>query len=175
MQQVVPIYENYGAYRPRTNARRIVTYLLTTVESNYLQGLGSIVLSSQTVLSRKKRRQKNWRLGRKISTSQTLGYYQGACNGKPAFIDLYIDKIFAEVPAWAKCFPVVAFFVISAVFFHELGHHIHHTRRPEFKEPEGVADEWSKKLSVRAIRKRYWYLRPFLPKIARTIAHMVRR
>jgi hypothetical protein len=91
--------------------------LLTTVEPNYLQGLGSIVLSSQTDLSRKKRRQKNWRLGRKISTSQTLGYYQRAWNGKPAFIDLYIDKIFAEVPAWTTCFPMVAFFVISAVFF----------------------------------------------------------
>jgi hypothetical protein len=149
--------------------------LLTTVEPNYLQGLGSIVLSSQTDLSQKKRRQKNWRLGRKISTSQTLGYYQRAWNGKPAFIDLYIDKIFAEVPAWTTCFPMVAFFVISAVFFHELGHHIHHTKRPEFKEPEGVADEWSKKFSVRAIRKRYWYLRPFLPNIARAVTQLFER
>jgi len=46
------------------------------------------------------------------------------------------------------------------VLFHEIGHHMHRTRAPEFKEREDVADSWEKRLSRVFFRKRYWYLMP---------------
>jgi hypothetical protein len=48
----------------------------------------------------------------------------------------------------------------AKVLYHEIGHHIHKTSRPEFHEREDVADSWKHKLVRRFARKHYWYLRP---------------
>jgi hypothetical protein len=50
----------------------------------------------------------------------------------------------------------------GAVLFHEVGHHIHRTIRPEHKEKEDVADLWAKRLIGNFIRKKYWYALPVL-------------
>jgi hypothetical protein len=62
----------------------------------------------------------------------------------------------------------VAFTVIGRVLFHELGHHIHLTTRPEFKEKEDVADDWSKRLMRNAVRRRHRFMRPFIRPAAST-------
>lgn len=49
---------------------------------------------------------------------------------------------------------------ILETFFHELGHHIHRVHRPKYEGPENIADKWSKKLSGKFMRDRYWYLFP---------------
>jgi hypothetical protein len=171
----VLIYQNYGSCLPKVNAKKVVCHLLGTVPSKYLVGLGSITLSSQTELSRKERRQAHWSRGKKLSTRRIRGYYRRAWNGQPAFIELYVDKIYETVPLWAARIPIVAFAVLGDVLFHEIGHHIHYTTRPEFKEKEDVADEWSKKLLANAVRKRYWYVAPVLGALARTAWFFVRR
>jgi hypothetical protein len=171
----IPIYENYGSYKPKVNGPRIVSDLLETVPSKYLVGLGSIVLSGQTQLPRHERRKAHWSRGRKFRTSRVLGYYRGPWKGQSAFIELYIDKIYAGVPMWAARIPIVAFLVMAAVLFHEIGHHIHDTIRPEYKEKEAVADEWSKKLLGNAVRKQYRYVAPFLRPLARTALFFIRR
>ncbi|OGW31122.1 MAG: hypothetical protein A2088_05855 [Nitrospirae bacterium GWD2_44_7] len=51
--------------------------------------------------------------------------------------------------------------IFGDVLFHELGHHIHHTMSPKFKEREDVAEEWSKKLFREYNRNRYSYLKTF--------------
>ena len=56
----------------------------------------------------------------------------------------------------------VAALDFSEVLFHELGHHIHRLHRPEYEGRENVADKWSKKLSTRHLRSRYWYLIPLI-------------
>jgi len=48
------------------------------------------------------------------------------------------------------------------VLFHEIGHHIHETIRPQHDEKEDVADTWAGKLNANFIRKRYWYALPVL-------------
>lgn len=140
----------------------MVEKLLGSVDPEYLQGLGSIVLSSQTQLARKGRRGKFWSRGRKLSVSRVLGYYAQSWKGQPAYIELYVDKIFLQVPGWLFHIPTIEFFLVGHVFFHELGHHLHKTKYPEFKEKEDVAEEWRKKLTKIAFRKRYPYLVPFL-------------
>ncbi len=52
--------------------------------------------------------------------------------------------------------------VLANVLYHELGHHIHYTLRPEHRERENVADEWASRLGAHFVRKKYWYLRPLI-------------
>lgn len=63
------------------------------------------------------------------------------------------------MPLWLPLLRNIGF---GLVLFHELGHHIHHTIRPEYTEKEDVAENWAAKLTVNLIRKRYWYLVPLL-------------
>jgi hypothetical protein len=151
----IPIHEHYGEFKPNLNVRRIIEKLLDSVDPEYLQGLGSIVLSSQTQLPRRGRRKKFLSRGRKHPVSSVLGFYRQSWKGKPASIELYVDKILAQAPGWWAHFPLVGFFLFAHVLFHELGHHLHKTRRPEFKEREDVAEGWEKKLTKIAFRKRY--------------------
>jgi hypothetical protein len=169
LKPVIAIYENYGTYKPSVNARKIVEDLLASVDPDYLQGLGSIAISSQTDLPRKKRRQKFLSRSRKYEMSNVQAYYQRPWKGQPAFIELYVDKILAGVPGFFVRLPMVGFFSIGKVLFHELGHHIHRTKHPEFKEREDVADEWSKKLLKIAVWKRYKYAVPFLHPVVRIL------
>lgn len=159
---MIPIYENYGFYKPRMNVRKMVDELLMEVAPEYLQGLGSIVLSSQTRLPRKDRRKKFLSRGRKIPSSDVLGFYSQSWKGRPAYIELYVDKILAQAPSWILYIPMARFILIASVLYHELGHHLHKTQYPEFKEKEDVAEEWRRKLTKAAIRKRYRYVMPLM-------------
>ncbi len=76
-----------------------------------------------------------------------------------------MDQIVRPLPRWALWFPILKRFALAQTLYHELGHHIHYTIRPEYKEKEDVADEWGKKLGGVFFRRKYWYLIP----IARTI------
>jgi hypothetical protein len=49
------------------------------------------------------------------------------------------------------------------VVFHEVGHHIHYTTRPEYREKEDVADTWMRKLKKQYLRRKYAWLIPLLP------------
>lgn len=162
LKPAIPIYENYGAYKPNLNVRRMVANLLDSVGPEYLQGLGSIVLSSQTQLPRQGRRKTFLSRGRKLTVSRVTGFYRQSWKGQPACIELYVDRILASAPGWRAHIPTAGFFLFSNVLFHELGHHLHKTRRPEFKEREDVAEEWRKKLTKIAFRKRYPFAMPFL-------------
>lgn len=46
---------------------------------------------------------------------------------------------------------------LGFVLFHEIGHHIHETQRPEFREPENIADRYAWQLMGRLVIRR-WYL-----------------
>lgn len=54
----------------------------------------------------------------------------------------------------------------APTLFHEIGHHIHKTARPEFREREDVAEDWEGKLSRRYFWRRYWYLMPIIYPVA---------
>jgi hypothetical protein len=162
MKPTIAIYENYGTYKPSLNVRRIVEKLLDSIDPNYLQGLGSIVLSSQTQLSRKGRRKKFLSRGHTFPVATIRGFYQQSWQGQPAHIELYVDKILAPASGWKAHIPTACFFLIGNTLFHELGHHLHKTKHPEFKEREDVAEEWRKKLVKIAFRKRYPFAMPFV-------------
>jgi hypothetical protein len=50
--------------------------------------------------------------------------------------------------------------MLGEIIFHEIGHHIHATTQPEYREREDVADEWQRRLLRAYLRRHYGYLRP---------------
>ena len=118
----IPVYENFGSYKPRINAAKIVRDLLRTVPPEYLRGLRSVVVSSQTALSRDQRRKKTRSRGRKVARDQILGYYHPAWLGQMAYIELYVDRICLRLPWPLPWIPIVRHIAVGRVLFHEIGH-----------------------------------------------------
>lgn len=141
----------------------IVRVLLTYVPAQYLVGLKTIVLTSHGALSHDKRRRKLWSRRRKVPMYHVLGCYHQAWKGNPAWIDLFVDRIVAcyAFPLMFRL-PLLPYMPVGSVLYHEIGHHIHKTSRPEFQEREDMADKWKDRLTRRFLRRRYWYLMPLL-------------
>ena len=70
--------------------------------------------------------------------------------------------------------PMLRDIVFGHVLFHEIGHHIHNTVRPEYDQKEDVADKWAGKLNGDFVRKKYWYALPILIPVL-TVYKFIRR
>jgi hypothetical protein len=154
------IVEAYRDYDPPCDVKRIITVLLRYVPSESLLGLGSIVLTNSSALPRDGRRQKTWSRGRKVRIADALGLYYRTTRHSEASIRIFVDNILRRYPKrlfWIRPLLNLQF---SDVLYHEVGHHIHATRRPEFREKEDVADKWKAKLNRNFLSSRYWYLFP---------------
>jgi hypothetical protein len=158
----VRINEAYRDYTPPINATALVNELLRTVPQKYLTGLDCIVLTNESGLSRKDRVGRVWSRKRKVDKSRVLGRYHGSSRNQSPYIELRVDKIAACLKGAPLHIPFLREVVFGHILFHELGHHIHRTIRPEHTEKEDVADEWAGKFNVNFIRKKYWYGLPVL-------------
>lgn len=156
--QIVEAYKNYS---PPFDASKTVQLLLLYVPTDYLLGLRTIVLTNQGALSHDRRRRKSLSRGRKYSMDKVLGSYHQAWKGELAWIQIFVDRIIANMPKGTVRVSLLRNIAFADVFYHEIGHHIHKTSRPEFREREDVADSWKRRLVGRLARKRYWYLYPF--------------
>jgi hypothetical protein len=160
MMTDVKVIENFRGYEPPVRTVSSVKRLLASVAEEHLHGLGAIVLTNRSSLNHSRRRARSRSRGKKLALDQIRGFYHQARNGESAWIEIFVDGALDGVPKLALLIPVVCEAFLSEVLFHELGHHIHKTGRPEYREREDVADDWKKKLSRAYFRKRYWYLRP---------------
>lgn len=158
----IKVNEAYRNYAPPVNATAIIQKLLRTVPEKYLKGLHCVVLTNENALSRKDRVGKIWSRKRKVHKSQVLGLYHHGSRSSLPYIELRVDKIVADTEKWGISIPFIRDIVFGHVLFHELGHHIHNTIRPEHTEKEDVADTWAGKLNANFIRKTYWYGVPVL-------------
>lgn len=153
----IKIREFYNGFVPPGYARRLVSRLLFTVPAKYTIGLDSVVLTNQSGAPRRSRLGKVRSRGRRLPQDRVLGRYHCAHKGQPAWIELYVDKISAGI-APHKWLPFARTACFGGVLFHEIGHHVHTTVRPEFREKEDVADDWGKKLMANYFGKHYWYV-----------------
>jgi hypothetical protein len=156
-ESAIRISEAYRDYAPPVNATAIVRKLLSTVPEKYLKGLDCIVLTNESALSRKDRVGKIWSRKRKVHKSRVLGLYHHGSGSSSPCIELRVDKIVAALKGPSLRIPFLRDVVFGYVLFHELGHHIHSTVRPQHTEKEDVADTWAGKLGANFIRKTYWY------------------
>jgi hypothetical protein len=156
------VVDNYRDFEPPANFRKLLEDLLDAVPAKYFVGLENIVLANQSALTRNQRRQKIWSRNRKIRLADARGCYYRATKSSPATVWLYVDNILRSEEPWFRRLPILRYYALATVLFHEIGHHIHAVHKPVFEGKENVAEDWSKKLFGRFCRLRYWYLRPFV-------------
>jgi hypothetical protein len=168
---MIPIHENYKAYRPPRQVLSTVSKLMGEIPAGYLSDLESVVLTNSTAIGRGK----NMRIaGRKHAPNQYLGFYHPAWKGQRAWIEIVVDNVvtasFGQGDFRFLCHvPVLRNMAFGSVLYHEVGHHLHKATGALAAGDESGADAWRDRLIVRYFRKRYWYLVPFLG-LARRVA-----
>ena len=153
----VSIREFYNDFAPPRYVRHLVSRLLFSVPSKYTVGVDAVVLTNQSGAPRRWRLGKVTSRGRRFPQDRVRGRYHHAYKGSPAWIELYVDKLVAGLSSY-RFVPLVRTAIFGKVLFHEIGHHVHTTIRPEFREKEDVADNWGKKLMANYFRTHYWYV-----------------
>jgi hypothetical protein len=169
----VAIREFYSGYRPPRSAFSIVQKLIRSVPEKYLRGLDCVVLTNQSGLSRRDRLGKVTSRGRRHPQSGVTGRYHHAQRGEKAWIELFVDKI-EEGTSRISWVPLLREIFFGMVLFHEIGHHIDYTVKPEFREKENVADDWAKKLYGNFFRREHRYLLPIRKPLARLLMAVAR-
>ena len=161
--QIPRVVAHFSGYTPPFNPIPIVERMLASVPSKYLIGLEEIVLTNSSGLSRKRRRSVTKARNRKVRIAEARGLYHPEWNNKPAWIEIFVENTLKryEKRWWTKL-SFVREAEISDVLFHEIGHHIHFTIRPEYREQEDVADIWKVRLGRNYLRGRHPILRAIL-------------
>ena len=153
------IEERYAEYRPPFDVTKVVQELLAPVPEKYTRGLKKVLLVDSGSLGRRDRVGKVWSRKRKFAKQAVRGMYHPDRNAP--WIEIRVDRTteaWKGMPRWLFWLPLIRYIVIAEIFYHELGHHIHYTVRPEFREREDVAEVWRRKLSSNFIRAKYPHL-----------------
>jgi hypothetical protein len=152
MAEVVEAYRDYAA---PCDARATVEDLLASVPSEQAGGLRRVILTNAAALTGRRKRGWSWHRGKKVRHQHVRGMYHRETRGQPASVELFVDQICGDTPDWALRSRLVRSLTFAPTFFHEVGHHIHATTKPEHREPEDVADEWKRALTQRHLRRRH--------------------
>lgn len=161
--QCPAVITNFSGYTPPFDAVPIVESMLASVPPKYLIGLSEIVLTNASGLPRKLRRSMTRARKHKVKIVEAGGLYHQAWHGNQAWIEIFVDNILKrwEKGWWLKISRIREI-LLGDVLFHEIGHHIHFTIRPEYKEKEDVADSWKVRLKRQYNRVHHKWLRTFL-------------
>ena len=157
----IEIKEHYKS-KPPVNARKVVQSLLAGIPQKYLGGLKTVVLCDSTTLSHDRRREKVWNRKKKTLLRKAGGVYHHATKQEPAWIEIFVDNVISKYQArlYLKI-PFLRDLIFADTVYHEIGHHIHRTKFPEYKETENVAEQWEKRLKRHYFLRKYWYI--FIP------------
>ncbi len=146
----------FSDYEPPFDAVPIVQRMLRSVPQKYLVGLREVVLTNASGLPRRLRRSVTKSRGRKVRFDKTAGLYHPAFNGRAAWIEIFLDNTLRGWErGWWLRIPLIRESKLADVLFHEIGHHIHFTCRPEHREKEDVADVWLVRLRDNYNRQRF--------------------
>jgi hypothetical protein len=152
-----------SGYKPPFDISRTIDRMLASVPSRYLVGLSEIVLTDRGELPRKRRRGVTYSRKKKVRILQARGMYHPASKATRAWIEIFVDATVKpwEKGLWSKI-PLIRELDLGQVLFHEIGHHIHYTVRPEYREKEDVVDVWKVRLERNYYRQRFSFLKvPF--------------
>ena len=171
----VKIREAYEVYKPSFPVAKTVRKMLLGIPQKYLNGIGTVVVRDYESYNRKRKRQKYRGKKEKLKLNECRGFYHAACGGEPAWIELIIDKIIPDGQRMVWKIPFIREMRISQALYHEIGHHLHETVAPEYKEKENVADEWERKLSYYYFYHRYGYILVPLSWLARPFKKTIKK
>ena len=153
----IEVREFYNGYSPPRYVLGLVVRLLVSIPAKYTNGLDAVVLTNQSGAPRRERLGKVTSRKHRVTQADVCGRYHAERQGKAAWIEIYVDKI-ASALRYAPPVPFGRTLCFGKVLFHEVGHHIHTTVKPEFREKEDVADDWGKKLTRNYLVEHYWYV-----------------
>jgi hypothetical protein len=167
---VITIREDYRTYAPPKWVRRTIERLLSSVHESHLTDLSAIVLTDVA-------KRKHARRSRRNRRYDSLGSYHAAWRGERAWIELVVDEIAKELPMPLDKLQLPRDLAFGRVLFHEVGHHLHITRRGIGRTGESSAEAWEIRLSRIHIGRCYGYLRPLIPlfRIARKLVAVLSR
>ncbi len=173
------VIANFSDYSPPFDPVPVVEKMLASVPAKYLIGLSEIVLTNSSGLSRQRRRSTTRSRKRKVKIVEAHGLYHAAWNGDRAWVEIFVDNTLMHwEKGWWLSFGFLRESLLGNVLFHEIGHHIHATVQPEFREREDVADIWMVRLRLEYGRVQYPWLKvilyPFRP-IVRTLCNWAYR
>ena len=154
----VEVTESYKAYTPPVDIAPIVRSLIRYVPEKCLPGLSRVVLTNSSGLSRQERREQTWSRGRKTHIADAHAYYHKVSTVGPARIEIFVDNVTNSCGPQLLRLPLIRDYIVANTLYHEIGHHIHQTIRPEHTDPETAADRWGAQLTAHFFRRRYWYL-----------------
>jgi hypothetical protein len=150
------VIASFRDYQPPFDPAPIVRRMLESVPEKYLLGLGKVVLTNASGLPRKRRRSTTKSRRRKVRVIETRGLHHPAFDGGRAWIEMFVDNTLRGWEnGWWLRIPLVHEGKIGDVLFHEIGHHIHFSSRPEYREREDVADVWKVRLQNQYTKKRF--------------------
>jgi hypothetical protein len=165
---------SFSDYSPPFDVSSLVEQMIESVPPRYLLGLREVVLTNKIGLSRSRRRSVTKSRGRKVKVLQARGLYHPTWKGKQAWIEVFVDSTLSGYEkGWSRWLLVFGYFrenEIGRVLFHEIGHHIDATHRPEFREKEDIADDWSTRLMRAWLRRE----RPLLRRMLRLFIPILR-
>ena len=157
------VQTSFSGYEPPFDPAPIVQRMLDSVPKRYLVGLGEVVLTNASGLPRKLRRRVTKSRSRQVRFDKAAGLYHPAFNGKPAWIEIFVDNTLRGWESgWWLRIPLIREGKLADILFHEIGHHIHFTCRPEHREKEDVADVWKVRLGRNYSRKRFRLMTGFV-------------
>ena len=153
----------FSGYEPSFNMVKMSQRIVDSVPEEYLQGLTEIVLTNTGALSRERRRSVTKARGRKVRIKEARGLYHPASQQRGAWIEIFVDKTLTGWGnSWLGRTRWVCEAELSDLLFHEIGHHIHFTVRPEYREKEDVADAWKVRLQRNYIQQHYRLIRSLI-------------
>jgi len=151
--QVISTFEGYT---PPFDPVPIVERMLKSVQPKYLVGLQKVVLTNASNLPRSRRRAATKSRKRKIRILEARGLYHQAWGGEQAWIEIFLDNTLKQCERrWWTRLGFLREAEIADVLLHEIGHHIHFTSHPEYREKEDVADAWKVRLGREYLRERH--------------------
>ena len=150
---------SFSGYEPPFDPVPVVRSMLDSVPKNYLAGLNAVVLSNASGLSGKRSKSRVKSRKRRVDLAAARGLYHAAHSRNPAWIEIFVDNALRGwEKGWWLRFPFVRERRLSDVLFHEIGHHVHRTVRPEHREREDVADVWKVRLQRNYDRQRHRWI-----------------
>ena len=151
--------EFYVDYRPPLDYLRHIRDVVERLDPELIEGLGLTLLRNSGSVGRREARKK---LASGGSLHSVQGVYFRAWRGQKARIELFVDKILGQWPGWVTRVPVLRYYIVTHVFFHELGHHVYATQNPAAPPSETVSARIGSQMAGAYFRRRYWPLVPFL-------------
>lgn len=157
----------FSEYEPPCDVVALSQRIIESVPKEYLHGLTQVVLTSTGNLARDRRRSVTKSRGRKVRIKEARGLYHPASHQRGAWIEVFVDNVLDRRGQgwdgwrgrWLQRSNWFRETELSDVLFHEIGHHIHFTVRPEYREKEDVADVWKVRLQRNYIRQRHHTIR----------------